>query len=477
MISAANLTWMWQQVDARIGTPYTWGGTLDPNDPSRGTDCSGAVGFVIEALRDGPRMSWDRPFWTGTFAGMRPGDVAQPWGLVCIPGPFSYPADAAAVVAINQGPTADTSHMIVRVLDKRFDPAGIDIEDAGNGLQKYDRAASIDDPQFNQWFYLPGPLEKLPGPPPVVTDKKHLYARAVIEEGQKRGISRKGICIALTVPFVESGWKMYANAGIPASMNLPHDAVGFDHDSVGLFQQRLAWGPIEALMDPNRSAGLFYDGGAAGQPGLTDQDYDSNDQEPGEYAADVQQPAAEYRYRYQEHWGDANALYDEIVGTGEDDDFMGALTAQEQRAMYDAIMGQRPSRSPLRHVGEGNVGSILDLEWNMDGSVHVLVIWLLAAYLKSPDALSLLHEVAGNTDPNRHGDAMLAQAMLNKIQMMDDGIGCPVADYAPATVVPTETVPATRPIPPAPESSGLSAELSQLRDTIHSLTDILNRLK
>ena len=323
----------------------------------------------------------------------------------------------------------------------------------------------------------------VPKPPPP-GDKTHLYARAVIEEGQKRGISRKGICIALTVPPVESGWKMYANANVPASMALPHDAVGFDHDSVGLFQQRQAWGPIEALMDPYRSAGLFYDGGAAGQRGLTDFDYDSDDQEPGEYAADVQCPAAQYRYRYQEHWDDANALYDEIVGTVEDDDFMSALTPQEQRDMFNAIMGQRPSRSPLRHVGEGNVGTILDLEWNMDGSVHVLIIWLLAAYLKSPDALALLHEVAGNTDPNRHGDAILAQAMLNKIQMMDDGIGCPVADYAPASaapaapvVVPTETVPATLPVPPAQGSPGLSAELSQLRDTIHSLTDILNRLK
>jgi hypothetical protein len=317
----------------------------------------------------------------------------------------------------------------------------------------------------------------VPKPPPP-QDKTHVYARAVIEEGQKRGISRKGICIALTVPPVESGWKMYANANVPASMALPHDAVGFDHDSVGLFQQRQAWGPIEVLMDPHGSAGLFYDGGAQGQRGLVDFDYNSDDEEPGEYAANVQCPAAQYRYRYQEHWDDANALYDEIVGTQEDDGFMSALTAEEQRAMYNAVMGPRPSRSPLRHVGEGMVGNILDLEWNVDGSVHVLVIWLLAAYLKSPEALALLVEVANNADPARQEDRKLAQAMLNKIDMMDSGIGCPVAD-SPASAAPvvTETVPATRPVPPAPESSGLSSELTQLRDTIHSLTDILNRLK
>ena len=470
---------MWQQINARIGTPYTWGGTLDPNDPSRGTDCSGAVGFVIEALLYGSNMNWDRPFWTGTFAGMEPGDVAQPWGLVCIPGPFDYPSDAAAVVAINQGPTADTSHMIVRVLDKTIDPAGVDIEDASNGLQKYDHAANIDDPQFNQWFYLPGPFEKAPGPvlPPPIGNM-YTYARAIIEEGRKRNISRKGICIALTVPYVESGWKMYANANVPASMALPHDAVGFDHDSVGLFQQRQAWGPVSVLMDAHGSAGLFYDGGAQGQRGLTDFDYDSDDQLPGYYAADVQQPAAEYRGRYQEHWYDANALYDELTGTVEDDDFMSALTPQEQRDMYNAIMGPRPSKSPLRHVGEGNVGNILDLEANVDGSVHVLIIWLLAAYLKSPQALSLLHEVANNTDPNRRQDSLLAQAMLNKITMMDEGIGCPATDVVPAGVTITTNHPEPLVLPAADPVTvaaphGLSEELGKLREQVNILSTIL----
>jgi predicted chitinase len=166
MISAANLDYMWSNLDARIGIPYKWGGILDPNDPTAGTDCSGAVGLVIEALLCGSAMSWNRPFWTGTFVGMAPGQVAAPWGLVCIAHPSDAPANAAAIVAINQGPTADTSHMIVRVLDRRDDPEGIDIEDNGQGLQKYDRAANITDPQFNQWFYLPGPLE-MPALPPV----------------------------------------------------------------------------------------------------------------------------------------------------------------------------------------------------------------------------------------------------------------------------------------------------------------------
>lgn len=164
-IPAANLNYMWSKLNERIGSPYTWGGTLDPDDPHAGTDCSGAVGFVIEALLHGPTMSWERPFWTGTFAGMVPGQVAEQWGLKCIGRPRDAPSDAAAIVAIHQGPSADTSHMIVRVLDRRDDPEGIDIEDNGQGLQKYDRAANITDSQFNQWFYLPGPLEMRGQPP------------------------------------------------------------------------------------------------------------------------------------------------------------------------------------------------------------------------------------------------------------------------------------------------------------------------
>jgi hypothetical protein len=41
-------------------------------------------------------------------------------------------------------------------------------------------------------------------------------------------------------------------------MSLPHDGVGSDHDSVGIFQQRQSWGPTALLMNPFGSAQLFY---------------------------------------------------------------------------------------------------------------------------------------------------------------------------------------------------------------------------
>ena len=177
----------------------------------------------------------------------------------------------------------------------------------------------------------------------------------------------------------------------------------------------------------------------------------------------------------------------------EDDEFMSALTPDEQRALYDEIMRPRFSKSPLRHVGEGTIGNIETLEENTDGSVHVLVMWLLAAYLNSPDHLSLLHEVADNSEPNRQWDAKLAQAMLNKIEQMQSSIGCPVFTQCPVAqgqTAPQQAQPVTLPSPSAPEPTtplaevhgaheapetphGLQAELTALRAQVQSLHDSL----
>lgn len=54
---------------------------------------------------------------------------------------------------------------------------------------------------------------------------------------------------------------MYANEAVPESLNYPHDAVGSDYDSVGIFQQRATYYPdIACNMDPACSAGQFYAG-------------------------------------------------------------------------------------------------------------------------------------------------------------------------------------------------------------------------
>ena len=47
--------------------------------------------------------------------------------------------------------------------------------------------------------------------------------------------------IALATAMAESGLRLLANPGVPASMRYPHEGVGTDHLSLGLFQQQPAW--------------------------------------------------------------------------------------------------------------------------------------------------------------------------------------------------------------------------------------------
>lgn len=52
---------------------------------------------------------------------------------------------------------------------------------------------------------------------------------------------------------------MYANRSVPESLKHPHDRVGSDHDSVGLFQQCASiYKDVQCSMDAACSAGQFY---------------------------------------------------------------------------------------------------------------------------------------------------------------------------------------------------------------------------
>lgn len=69
----------------------------------------------------------------------------------------------------------------------------------------------------------------------------------------------------ITCIMTESAGHMYANANIPASLALPYDAIGYDHNSVGLFQQQVGedgsnqfgWGTVEQCMDIKHSTDAF----------------------------------------------------------------------------------------------------------------------------------------------------------------------------------------------------------------------------
>jgi hypothetical protein len=81
-------------------------------------------------------------------------------------------------------------------------------------------------------------------PPPPITPPAQLsraegYALRILNEGRKRGVTPKGIQIAFATGIVESNITVYANQKLPKSLALPHDAVGNDGYSVGIFQQQV----------------------------------------------------------------------------------------------------------------------------------------------------------------------------------------------------------------------------------------------
>ena len=136
-------------------------------------------------------------------------------------------------------------------------------------------------------------------------------ALGIIAEGERRGVTEKGICIAISTGLVETNLVMYANHADPESLNYPHDAIGSDANSVGVFQQRHPWwGTCYDRMHVEPSAEMFF-------AELIKQDYNSDAHSPGWYAQQVQQSA--YPDRYDERYPEACDIYHRLKGqaTGE----------------------------------------------------------------------------------------------------------------------------------------------------------------
>lgn len=165
-VPASHFTYLWQTLAyPRLGLNYAWGGSLNPNDLSEGTDCSGLVSAVLSALVRGPAMEYTRQFWTGTFAGISPGDrgpfagLADTRDLVCISRPSDAPADAAMIMSVIQtGPDptyAANAHVICSVRGTVLEMGGApDNFHTGS----HPNSTQIDDSEFNQFFVLPGPV-------------------------------------------------------------------------------------------------------------------------------------------------------------------------------------------------------------------------------------------------------------------------------------------------------------------------------
>ncbi|HEY8532767.1 MAG TPA: hypothetical protein VIL44_02675 [Micromonospora sp.] len=106
----------------------------------------------------------------------------------------------------------------------------------------------------------PSPTVKRVAPVAGLTEAQMENARIIVEVGLKRGIPRYGLIIAVATAMQESNLLNLANGAVPESTRYPHQGIGWDHDSVGLFQQRSStgWGPVRDLMRPEYAAEKFF---------------------------------------------------------------------------------------------------------------------------------------------------------------------------------------------------------------------------
>jgi hypothetical protein len=121
-------------------------------------------------------------------------------------------------------------------------------------------------------------------------------AKTIITTGESLQVPNRGLVVAVAAALQES--------------TLQNLTWG-DLDSVGLFQQRNAWGSFNARTDPPTAATMFYQGGSGGQPGLVDI-RDWAGMTIGEAAQAVQKSAYPNAY---DKWGSlASSLVSSVVG-------------------------------------------------------------------------------------------------------------------------------------------------------------------
>lgn len=170
-------------------------------------------------------------------------------------------------------------------------------------------------------------------------------ANVIATVGRNLGATRRDIVTALMAAIVESGLR-----------NVKYG----DRDSLGLFQQRAAWGSARDRTDPAKAAKMFFTGGAAGQRGL----FDIKGREHmqlGSVAQAVQVSA--YPGRYQEHLQEASQLlgganYNAELDTPQNDDTLGRVPGLDTMLRgVDSRPPTMPSMTVVDPLGEVSAGA------------------------------------------------------------------------------------------------------------------------
>lgn len=98
-----------------------------------------------------------------------------------------------------------------------------------------------------------------------LTDRQLYWAKGLVAGVVARGLPVRAAHIVIETALTESALRMYANGNNRRSLQLSHDAVGWDHGSVGLLQQQVGgaynstanWGTTDELMNATISCEKF----------------------------------------------------------------------------------------------------------------------------------------------------------------------------------------------------------------------------
>jgi hypothetical protein len=318
-------------------------------------------------------------------------------------------------------------------------------------------------------IYVPGQTV----PPPALS-RAEGYAVRIINEGRRRGVTPKGIQIALATGIVESNITVYANQKLPKSLALPHGAVGNDGYSVGIFQQQVRnsgngwwWGDEQTCMGVESSAGLFYDR-------LVRLPYNGDSKSPGAFAQQIQGSA--FPDRYDQHWGEAVALYNKLAGiTPTQGDDMAAVPQNEWNAVRDIVLAQVESWSPFRRPGETRKVPWQQMLQAMDANTHGPRTIILAAHGHpgSIQDLRLVADLDPNRFPDRADDKNLATAILADLATEDGRqkrLDAAVAQLTGGLVTSVQSIPPTVYSAPVGDSNG--AKVGQFVDAADNLPPV-----
>lgn len=484
-------------IRARLGNPYVFGGALSPTNVKQGTDCSEVWQTVLEmALGRYVAGRQYEGATTESYRVDRNGNPIPvggigPFGSIRVARPQDIPADAAVKLAFHHGGGGANSHMWGELDGMRIESAG------SKGLVSAPAAWPIDHSYATAWAYVPGPIVEDGTEPTVNEPADTLYADvsewqvpvtdAYTDAGYrvlcirsndgtyrdkkwannyawcKRAVADGRLAFFMVYFVWRPNWQAAVDT-LKSQIGEPHPkmAVMLDVESWGgqiggdqsdginaAFEQIADWlgdrrrvigygntGDLNSLW-PRKPAGARLVVAGYGKlptyPGMIAHQYTDGQG----YGGGLPEGAPPFGNCDMNAANGltasafARALGIEPSTTG--DEFMSALSADEQRELLDLVRQQakyrRQSRSALRHVGEGDVDTCAGFAWAADGNVHVLLIAVLALLFDDPDSIALLREVAGADlakHPERTADAKLAARILVKVD------GAPAANPNPA---------------------------------------------